>query len=171
MTREHGDAPAICDWVSGKRNPAIQGSMDLSGIEAAYHRTPADRPKDDRPGWLPHGRCDGRRANATVTSLTGFMCGDIDDFDAERAGELRDEALSTGHVSFAGRSASGNGLHILVPLRLPRSRDGGMEDFARLAPLAQDWMECTLRCSVDRSCKDPARFQYLGSDPRAGTNG
>lgn len=116
--------------------------------------------KKTLPAITPSALIEGRRCIENVVGHSGFICLDIDgkdnphvkDWEAEK-NKLRDIA----EIAYAGLSASGNGIFLMVPIMYPEKHIEHLNAISF-------FLECNFNLIVDKSCKDIVRLRGISYD-------
>ncbi|OSZ79045.1 hypothetical protein CAP35_12585 [Chitinophagaceae bacterium IBVUCB1] len=119
--------------------------------------------KKQLPAITPSGIFNEKRALNSLDTHSGFICVDIDGKDnphiKEWANVKQDVGLSP-NVAYAGLSASGNGVFVLIPIAYPERH---IEHFNAI----EFYFLTKLKIRIDTACKDVSRLRGISYDDAA----
>lgn len=115
--------------------------------------------KSGLPAVTISGRFEKRNVKCLIQH-SGFICVDIDGKDNPHINDwnnVKDKLSEISNVAYAGLSASGNGMFVLLPLAYPEKH---VEHFTALE--AFFLLVCNIK--IDQACKDVCRLRGISFD-------
>jgi len=116
--------------------------------------------KANLPAITPSGLFERKRAHHTLKTHSGFICLDVDGKDnpSIKDWEKTKQIISDNvNIAYAGLSASGKGIYILIPVAYPERH---IEHFTAL----QLYFLAKHGITVDKACKDVCRLRGISYD-------
>ena len=111
------------------------------------------------PAFTASGYFNPKRQKESLLKHSGFICIDIDAQDNLQIANfvtLKQELKNIINVTYLGKSVSGNGYFVLIPLEEPSLH----EDYFKAIQAAFDHLGIV----IDKSCKDVARLRIVSYD-------
>ncbi|MBS1779713.1 MAG: PriCT-2 domain-containing protein [Bacteroidetes bacterium] len=116
--------------------------------------------KAELPAITPSGLFNGKRAHHTLKKHSGFICLDVDGKDNPHISDWEKAKSAIGNsvnVAYAGLSASGRGIFMLIPIAYPEKH---AEHFTAL----QFYFLAEYGITVDKACRDVCRLRGISYD-------
>lgn len=145
----------LCDWLMSS------GYQD--DIEKLRMQKQPDKIKSIKmglPAITPSGRFTCKRTLSNLKSHTSFICIDIDGKDNSIISDwdkVKHDISNSANIAYAGLSASGQGLFVLVPIAYP---DRHLEHFQAI----EFYFLVNHGIYIDKACKDICRLRGISYD-------
>ncbi|MEM8525904.1 MAG: BT4734/BF3469 family protein [Bacteroidota bacterium] len=143
----------LVDWINCTHH---KKQVDL--IRTEKNKDNRDRLKRMLPAITPSGIFSERKKGALIKH-SGFICLDIDLQDntsITNYDDLSTELIKINNIAYIGKSVSGNGLFVLIPVAHPERHESHFralqQDFKRFGVI------------IDEKCKDVCRLRIYSYD-------
>lgn len=116
--------------------------------------------KKTLPAITPSALIEGRRCVENVIKHSGFICLDIDAKDNPHVNDWeaeKNKLRNIEEIAYAGLSASGNGIFIIIPIMYP-------EKHVEHINAAAFYLESNFNLIFDKACKDIVRLRGISYD-------